>query len=215
VLRRRRSATAETHEPGGDGSPGSTGSANGSADETKGMGRPGAVTAGKGRPTPKRSEAERRNRPYSAPADRKEAARASRDRQRQKRVQRMEAMRRGEEWALAAKDRGPAKALVRDYVDSRRWLSELNMYWLLFLLVVTFVGSRIPIMQVVTLGLFVLTIFVVGTEWIYVGRRAAALVAERLPGESTRGVGSYSARRAMTARRLRIPQPRIKRGESF
>ena len=70
--------------------------------------RPGAVTAGKGRPTPKRSEAERRRRqPYTAPKDRKEAARFSKDRQRSDRTRRMEAVRRGEEWALPPRDRGP------------------------------------------------------------------------------------------------------------
>src|SRR5215831_725741 len=91
--------------------------------------RPGAVTAGKGRPTPKRSEAERRRRqPYTAPKNRKEAARTGRNRQRKNHTRRMQAMRRGEEWALMPKDRGPAKALIRNYVDSRRRLSEFYMY---------------------------------------------------------------------------------------
>ena len=84
-----------------------------------------AVTAGKGKPTPKRSDAERRRRqPYTAPKDRKEASRTSRDRQRADRGRRMEAVRRGEEWAMPARDRGPAKALARDYVDSKRRVSE-------------------------------------------------------------------------------------------
>ena len=46
------------------------------------------------------------------------AQRATARRAEQKR--RTEAMRRGEEWALPARDRGAVRALARDYVDSRR-----------------------------------------------------------------------------------------------
>ena len=69
--------------------------------------------------TPKRNEAERRRRPSSAPDDRKAAAQQSADRDRADRARKTEAMRRGEEWALPAKDQGPARALARDYVDCR------------------------------------------------------------------------------------------------
>ena len=77
---------------------------------------------GKGRPTPKRSEVERaRRQPYAPPpADKKAAAAQRRDRSAPSRSRRTEAMRRGEEWALPAKDSGPVRALARDYVDSRR-----------------------------------------------------------------------------------------------
>jgi len=96
-----------------------------------------ATTPAKGRPTPKRSEAERRRRqPYSAPGDRKTAARQSRTRDRGERARKYDAMKRGEEWALAPRDKGPVKALARDYVDSRRRISEYYMYILLVLLVI-------------------------------------------------------------------------------
>src|SRR6266704_6793283 len=81
-----------------------------------------AKQAGKGRPTPKRSEVERRRRqPYTAPpADKKAAAAQTRERRRAEQKRKMDAMRRGEEWALPPKDRGPVRALARDYIDSRR-----------------------------------------------------------------------------------------------
>ena len=44
-------------------------------------------------------------------------------------------MRRGEEWALGPRDRGPARKLARDYVDSHRRPSEYYMYVLVLLLV--------------------------------------------------------------------------------
>src|ERR1700761_2971363 len=83
-----------------------------------------AAQTGKGRPTPKRSAAEAsryrtvtgattsgRGRTVTEPARKatpEEKARAREDRSKQ-----MQAMRRGEDWALGARDRGPAKRLTR------------------------------------------------------------------------------------------------------
>jgi hypothetical protein len=176
--------------------------------------RAGAVTAGKGRPTPKRSEAERRRRqPYTAPKDRKEASRASRDRQRTDRTRRMEAVRRGEEWAMPPRDRGPVKALARDYVDSKRRISEYYMYGLLVLLVLLFI--RAPIVQTIVPLIVLAAVLVMAFEGILIGRKVKGLAAERLPGQSTRGLALYSAMRALQIRRLRVPKPRVKPGDSF
>jgi Protein of unknown function (DUF3043) len=173
-----------------------------------------AVTAGKGRPTPKRSEAERnRRQPYTAPKDRKEASRAVRDRQRADRTRRMEAVRRGEEWALPVRDRGPAKALVRDYVDSRRRLSEYYMYGLIVLLFLLFV--RTALVQSIIDGLVIVAVLIMLVEGFFIGRGARAIVTERYPRESTRGLALYAAMRALQIRRLRMPKPRIRPGEEY
>ena len=174
--------------------------------------RPG-TTAGKGRPTPKRSESERRRRPFTAPGDRKEANRQYRDRQRQERTRRQQGLQRGEQWALPPRDRGPVKALARDYVDSRRRLSEFYMYGLLVLLALLFV--RNALVQSIVPLLVLIAVMIMLVEGIFIGRRVRTLAAERLPGESTRGVALYSAMRALQIRRLRMPNPRIKPGESF
>jgi hypothetical protein len=172
-----------------------------------------AVTAGKGRPTPKRSEAERRRRPFNAPEDRKAANRQYRERQRTERGRRTQAMQRGEEWALPARDRGPVKALARDFVDSRRRLSEFYMYGLVVLLVLLFVHK--PVVENIV-PLFVLAaVVVMVVEGIFIGRRIRKIAAERFPGESTRGVALYAAMRALQIRQLRMPKPRIKPGGSY
>jgi hypothetical protein len=171
------------------------------------------TTAGKGRPTPKRSESERRRRPMNAPGDKKEANRQYRDRQRQDRTRRMQGMQKGEQWALPARDRGPARALVRDYVDSRRRLSEFYMYGLVVLLILLFI--RNPLVQSIVPLIVLVAVMIMLTEGIFIGRRARTLVQERLPGESTQGVRLYAAMRALQIRRLRMPKPRIKPGESF
>jgi hypothetical protein len=172
-----------------------------------------AVTAGKGRPTPKRSEAERRRRPVNAPGDRKEANRQYRDRQRQDRARRQQGMQRGEQWAMPPRDRGPVKALARDYVDSRRRLSEFYMYGLLVLLVLLFV--RTPVVQSIVPVVVVVAVLIMVVEGIFIGRQVRALAEKRLPGESTQGVRLYAAMRALQIRQLRMPKPRIKPGQSF
>lgn len=173
-----------------------------------------AVTAGKGRPTPKRSEAEQRRRqPYTAPGDRKQANRQYRDRQRSDRARRSAAMQRGEEWALLPRDRGSAKALARDYVDSRRRLSEFYMYGLIVLMALLFI--RNVVVQSIVPLLVMVAVVVMLVEGIFIGFRVRALVQQRLPGESTRGVRLYAAMRALQIRQLRVPKPRIRPGSTY
>ena len=204
----RRSRTGTDDGPAQDAS---AGAGPGTGESS---GRPAAVTPGKGKPTPKRSEAERRRRqPYTAPRDRKEAARAGRGRSREDRTRRMEAVRRGEEWALPPRDRGQVKALARDYVDSKRRVSEYYMYGLLVLLVLLFI--RTPIVQTIVPLLVLAAVLIMGIEGVLIGRKVKSLAAERLPGQSTRGLALYSAMRALQIRRLRVPKPRVKPGDSF
>ncbi len=174
--------------------------------------RPG-YTPGKGRPTPKRSEAERRHAPYSAPRDRKAASADYRTRQKAERSHKYNAMQRGEEWALPAKDRGPARALTRDFVDSRRRVSEYYMYALVVLMALVFIKTPIVVSLVPLLVIVLILIMLV--EGVLIARKARRLAAERYPAENTRGLGLYAAMRALQIRRLRMPKPRIKPGQSY
>jgi Protein of unknown function (DUF3043) len=205
VFRRRQAATADPPATDAAGAPEDS--------EPASPATARATTAAKGRPTPKRSEAERRRRPVSAPGDRKEANRQYRDRQRQDRGRRQQAMQKGEQWALPARDRGPVRALTRDYVDSRRRLSEFYMYGLLVLLALLFI--RNPLVQGMVPLLVMAAVLIMLVEGFFIGRRARALATERLPGESTQGVRLYAAMRALQIRQLRMPKPRIKPGDSF
>jgi len=205
VFRRRQPTAVEPPAEDADSAPDSDGSPGATASR--------ATTAAKGRPTPKRSEAERRRRPVNAPGDRKEANRQYRDRQRTDRAKRQQAVSRGEQWALPARDRGSVKALTRDYVDSRRRLSEYYMYGLVVLLALLFV--RNAFVQSIVPLLVLAAVLVMLVEGFFIGRRARALAEERFPGESTQGVRLYAAMRALQIRQLRMPKPRIKPGQSF
>jgi len=172
-----------------------------------------AVTAGTGRPTPKRSEAEKRRRPYSAPADRKEANRQYRDREKSARARRTEGMQRGEQWAMPPRDRGPVKALARDYVDAKRRFSEYYMYGLVVLLVMLLVPVRA--LQSFVPPLVLAAVAIMAVEGFFVGRKVKSLAEERFPGESTRGIKLYAAMRTLQIRKLRVPKPRLKPGDSY
>ena len=186
-----------------------------------------AAQAGKGRPTPKRSAAESnryrtltgsttsgRGKPAPAAPGRKltpeEKTRARDDRSKQ-----LQAMRRGEEWALGPRDRGPAKKLARDYVDAHRRPMEFYMYALIILIIALFAGrSHSGLANYMQLFLLVI-IAIIAVDAYFLRRSVMKLVHERLPGESTRGLAFYAIMRALQLRRFRTPAPRLKPGDDF
>jgi len=180
--------------------------------------RPAAETA-KGRATPKRSEAERGRRQgitgtpsRSGSASRSGTKTSSAD-SRADRLARSEAMRRGEQWALPARDRGPVKGLARDYIDSRRRLSEYYMYLMIVLVVVLFVKKSGVQLYAEPIALVLILLVVVDAAWLRF--KLTKLVRERLPGENTRGLTIYAVFRALQIRRFRVPPPRIHPGDKF
>jgi Protein of unknown function (DUF3043) len=195
------------------------------AQEAPAKSRP-AAEAGKGRPTPKRSEAERGryqsitgtgsragsggSRAPARPRTPEEKQRARADR-----VTKMEAMKRGEAWALNPADRGPVRALARDYVDSKRRISEYYMYILILMVVYLFVGGRSKAASEFATPLVLALVLVIIVEGMVVRRALDKLVAERLPGQSTRGLTFYAMKRALQIRRFRIPVPRVQPGDKI
>ena len=184
-----------------------------------------AAEAAKGRPTPKRSEAER-NRyqsitgsttsgrgPGSGTSSGSKATPEDKARARSERDRRMTAMRRGEEWALGPRDRGPIRKLARDYVDSHRRPSEYYMYVLLLLLVALL--SRNATLNTYVSPLVLVLIVVVVIDAYLIRRALMKLAAERYPNVSTRGMTTYAVMRALQIRRFRTPAPRLKPGDKF
>jgi len=179
--------------------------------------RPTAEAA-KGRPTPKRSEAERGRRQgiTGTPAGRSSGRASSagggagRATSKEDRLRRNEAMRRGEEWALPARDRGPVKALVRDYVDSRRRISEYYMYVMLILVLLLFI--RVPAVQHAAEPIVLVLIVFVIVDALLLRMNLKRLIPQRLPGQSARGVTIYAVFRALQIRRFRMPPPRVTPG---
>jgi hypothetical protein len=162
---------------------------------------------GKGRPTPKRIEAQgRRPGPLPPPpTSRKEAYRRMRDTRatspRGARAAVSDADR------LMPRDRGAVRALVRDVVDSRRNAASI------FLLVAVLVlgGNLIPdptlrgYVPYLWSGFFVL----IAADSFLLARRIRTAIAERFPGEAPgkKGAVWYGISRSTMIRRWRFPKP--------
>ncbi|MFJ2029213.1 DUF3043 domain-containing protein [Streptosporangium sp. NPDC087985] len=168
--------------------------------------------AGKGRPTPKRRDAEgRRRQPVNAPQNRKEAYRQLRERQANERVKAREGMMRGDERYFPARDRGPARKFARDWVDSRRIVSQYFLPFSLLILLLTWIPFPEQIRYyvysaVITIGWPIMMVGVLATS-VWVSWKVKKLVAEKFPDESLKGVGFYAAMRALQIRKLRFPPP--------
>jgi hypothetical protein len=171
--------------------------------------------AAKGRPTPKRSVAEAKRRQPITGSRAPAAARTPEDKAkaRASRATKYEAMRRGEAWALNPRDRGPTRALARDFIDSKRRISEYYMYVLVVLLAAVFLRNSKA--QEIISPLVLVLVVVILLDAFLIRRSLARLIAERLPGESTRGLTMYATMRALQIRRFRVPAPRVQPGQKF
>jgi hypothetical protein len=198
----------------------SAGATDGTAQDSPGARSPNApadeksarspAEAAKGRPTPKRSVAEaKRRQPITGSSRAPAAPRTPQDKAkaRANRAGKYEAMKRGESWALNPRDRGPVRALARDFVDSKRRISEYYMYVLVVLLAAVFFRNT-SAQQIVSPLILVLVVVILADAWL-IRRSLRRLMAERLPGESTRGLTLYSVFRALQIRRFRVPAPRV------
>jgi hypothetical protein len=167
--------------------------------------------SGKGRPTPKRSEAQGRRPgpPPPPPTTRKEAYKRMRAQQAAHRGDARRAAARGDDSFLPARDRGPVRKLVRDVVDSRRNVGSL----FLAIAGVALVGALYPSLAVkaysssVLLGFFLLLV----VDSVVLGRRIKGKVAERFPdgSQKTKGVVWYGITRSTMIRRWRFPKPDV------
>lgn len=200
-LRRGDADSPAPAEPGSDSTDGAT---------TDG----GLRVVGKGRPTPKRREAEARRRGPVAPPPKtqREAFKRSRGDKEQRRgaaAERRERMMSGDERFLPLKDRGPVKAYVRDIIDSRRNFMGLFMPLAVGLLLIMMIRDPV-ISQYVSL-VFMAMIIAMIIEAVLLGFHVTRRVRARFPDapDSGLGLGWYSFSRASQLRKLRIPRPRV------
>jgi len=162
----------------------------------------------KGRPTPKRKEAESKRKVSSlAPIVTKDQKRASKALAREDRVAQRAAYLRGDESALPARDRGPARRFVRNYVDSRRSTGEYFLPTIFVVLVFTLV--RNPIIQIGAMVLMYAMLLFAVIDGIFLSRKIRKAVQEQFPGTETKGLGMYAWLRSTQMRRLRAPHPQV------
>ncbi|MFI1563335.1 DUF3043 domain-containing protein [Streptomyces sp. NPDC020490] len=168
--------------------------------------------APKGRPTPKRSEAQSQRRSVANTSmTRKDAARRQREERRAALERQRQALAGGDERYLPARDKGPVRKFARDWVDSRFNVAE----FFLPMAVVILVLSMVPVgaLQSIALLLWLVVVVMIVLDSILSGFRLKKRLAERFPDQGRRGAVAYALMRSLQMRRLRLPKPQVKRGE--
>lgn len=158
------------------------------------------TTAGKGRPTPSRKEAE------AAARARAKAPRTRKEQLARKRAMKSESskslradMKAGK--ILLARDQGPVRGFLRDFVDSRFSFAEIVIPLMIVSLVIP--SLVFPLFLVLVIDLLVLRF------------RMRKQMAERFPNEPLKGTTYYTLSRAMQMKFMRMPKPRVKIGEAL
>ena len=176
-----------------------------------------ASGTGKGRPTPKRSEAQGRRPgpPPPPPTTRKEAYRRNREQQAANRGSQRAAVLAGDESALPVRDRGPARRLVRDVVDTRRNAGSFFLVVAGIVLIGYFIPS--PVVQSYTVYVWFAFVLVIVADSVVLGRKIKRVLAERQPDhkERTRTLVWYGISRATMVRRWRFPKARLGLNDEF
>ncbi len=175
----------------------------------------------KGRPTPKRSEATQKRlslAPIKTKAEKqraKEAAKAAR-------IAARAAYMRGDESALPARDRGPARKFVRDYIDSRRSIGEYFLPIIFVVLILTMIPTgtstnaeglpKVPLTQVISIAIMYAVLLVSVLDGIRLSRKIKKAVEAKFPGTPLKGLGMYGWLRSTQMRRMRAPKPQVTAG---
>jgi hypothetical protein len=168
----------------------------------------------KGRPTPKRKEAEAARKVSSlAPASTKAEKQRAKAAAREARIANRAAYMRGDENALPLRDKGPVKKFVRNYVDARRSVGEFFLPIIFVVLFLTLIPSKIFQLGSIAVMYSVLVISVV--DGFLLSRKLKKEVIAKFPGAELKGIGMYGWLRSTQMRRMRTPKPAIKAGQSF
>ncbi|MEV5319643.1 DUF3043 domain-containing protein [Streptomyces sp. NPDC052687] len=168
--------------------------------------------APKGRPTPKRSEAQSQRRSVANTSlTRKEAAKRAREERRAALERQRQALAGGDERYLPARDKGPVRRFARDFIDARFNIAEFFLPMAVVILVLSMV--RVAALQNIALLLWLVVIVLIVLDSFVTGFRLKKRLAERFPDDNKRGAVAYALMRSLQMRRLRLPKPQVKRGE--
>ena len=187
---------------------------------------PKGYTPAKGRATPSRRESEGKRRGPVAPPpkstrealkrnkEQRKANPVSKEERKSAARERRERMAAGDDKYLLPRDKGPIKAYVRDLVDSRRHVLGLFMP----LAILVFIALLVPYPVVQRYATLLCTVMLLGMllEGFLTGKRVTKEARAKFPNEVIKGrsMGWYAFIRASQLRRLRMPKPRVKPGQS-
>jgi hypothetical protein len=169
---------------------------------------------GKGRPTPTRKEAEALARAKArAPRSKKELA----ARQRQVRTEDSRniraAMKSGDERYLPARDRGPVRRFIRDFVDVRFSLVEMLIPLLVVTMVLGYSGN--PALMGASTYVMLATFLFVVVDMILLRFRLRRELVRRFPDQNYSGTTFYAITRSLQMKFMRMPKSQVKIGQDL
>ena len=168
----------------------------------------------KGRPTPSRKEAEAANKARAkVPRTRKEMAAAQKLQRSESSTQMRQAMRNGDDRYLPARDKGPVRRFIRDYVDSRFSFIELLIPLMLVVLILGFTGNPTVTTYANLAMLSVFALIIV--DLIRLRFRLKRELTARFPDAPLKGLTYYAVARSMQMRFMRLPKTKVKVGEQL
>ncbi|MEI2732355.1 MAG: DUF3043 domain-containing protein [Dermatophilaceae bacterium] len=169
--------------------------------------RPGA----KNRPTPRRRDQEAANRRPIVTSDRKAAARADKAKRREGIAAQRSAMMTGDEANLPARDKGPERRYVRDFIDARFNVGEVMLPVMVIVLGLSLI-REVWAQTAVFVGVYGLLLVAAGDAW-FMWRTLKRQLLAKFGAEQVKGLRMYAAMRAFQVRRWRLPRPVIPRGQ--
>jgi hypothetical protein len=169
---------------------------------------------GKGRPTPTRKEAEAAARARAkVPRTRKKTARAQRAARFESSQKVRSAMKSGDERYFLARDKGPVRSFIRDFVDSRFSFVELMIPLLLLTLALGYSGN--PTLSSMGNTILLGTMLLVVVDLFIMRLRMRRELARRFPDESTNGTTYYAVMRSLQMKFMRMPKAKVKIGQKL
>ncbi len=170
--------------------------------------------AKKNRPTPKRSQQEAARRQPLVGDDRKSANKQAKAEIRRKRDEARIGLMQGDEKFLGPRDRGPQRRYVRDFVDARFSIGEMFIPFAFVVLLIGFIIST-PQVQIITSYAVYGLILLVVIDCFILNYVMKGRMAQKFGGKENleRGLTFYAVMRAIQLRVLRIPKPKVKRGQ--
>jgi len=165
----------------------------------------------KGRPTPTRKEAEAAARERArAGMDKKAAQKLLRERRTESNRKMREGMKAGDEKFLPARDQGPVRRYIRDWVDSRVSVAEFLLPLLLLILLMSSVGSTT--LRSWSSGIWAATIMLLLVDTVWIRFRLKRDLRAKFPDENLKGSTFYAFVRMLQLRFMRLPKTQVKLG---
>jgi hypothetical protein len=124
-----------------------------------------------------------------------------------------EAMKTGDDRYLPARDQGPVRKFIRDYIDSRFWILELMLPAMIVFLVFGYSGNA-TLASYANLALPAMLLVVLFEGFRMRGKLRKELT-RRFPDDSQKGATMYAVMRALQVRFLRMPKPQVKVGQAL